>query len=102
MKLNIDPFWRPAYEVYAGIVWWAAGLATFFFLRLDDSNPYLVQATVVPMMLFGLVRIGQAFALWERKAKLVQQSDFTMKGKQLRKLVAKAQRRARRGKLNIE
>lgn len=102
MRHEINPVWRPAVEGYSAGAWLAAAL--ILFLIGQDGGQMGLYLTVLWLgaLLAAVVRIFQVFALWERKAQLTQQRDLQFTTKELFKRLARAEKRARKGRMKIE
>lgn len=73
---EIDTFWRPAYETFAGFAWLIASLVTGLFGFYGDFGLRFLLLASIPMFLFASIRFYQGISIWSFRARLFSIADL--------------------------
>jgi len=75
---DIDPYWRPAFEVFSGGVWIFCALTTGLFGYYGDFGLRFLLLASIPMGLMGLLRLYQGNKIMAFKANLFSKRDLNL------------------------
>ncbi|GAA5143628.1 conjugative transfer system coupling protein TraD [Thalassotalea piscium] len=74
----IEAFWRPAYEVFAGLAWFLASITTALYGYYDNFGLRFLLLASIPMACIGILRLWQGNKILSLKSRLFSLPDIKM------------------------
>lgn len=88
MLRNFDQPWRPAYEMVAGITWFAV-IPVYLLIAPESSGVWMKLLVCFFALGASVYRINQAWNIWELKLGLFNQAPWFLQSSKLRNYIKK-------------